>query len=800
MAKPTLEPLAPEALRWRCDGSCIPFESTADAGALGGVRAQPTAQEALEFGVATRANGQNVFVRGLRGTGRRSMVRQTLRDAPPRTKARPDRCYVNNFSQPDRPRLLTLPQGQARSFRRSLQDFTRWIGEDFAKGLETETLTTERVAIQERVRGAVEALTEPLEVELRKAGMALVQVQQGPMTQTVILPLVDGEPVPIAEMKKRHREGAVSAERIEHFEANYPEYQQRLEKVGSELNSLQRQSTEEVRELYERHARDLLIAYLKPVKDRFTGTDVATFLREVEDDVIETRLANPNPAQVPDPERRYGVNIVFESRPGATASIIEENAPTLTNLLGTVEFRWSQAGPLPADYAGLHGGALLAADGGYLVLDAAEVIAEPGAWRALMRTLRTGKLEIVPPEMGWLRPQSLVNPEPIDVDVRVILIGDPGLYYQLDRLDSDFRDLFKVLADFDHELTRDDEGIAHYAAVIAHIVRGDELLPFDRDGLAAVTEHGARIASRRNKLTARFGRVADIVREAAFLARREDVAAVTRSHVVEAVARTKRRASLPSRKFMELIEQGTIEVATRGEVVGQINGLAVIGSGPVTYGFPARITATIGPGRAGLINIEGTASLSGSIHTKGFHILGGCLRHLLAAEHPLAFSASIAFEQSYGGIDGDSASGAEICCLLSALTGVPINQGFAMTGAIDQFGSLQAIGGVNEKVEGFYDACAFFGLTGEQGVIIPKSNAGDLMLRQDVVEACASGQFHVWSVDKVVDALSLLTATASEDVIAQAQAAASSFWKQTLASPKQLTQDLTDDEDESTTA
>jgi len=308
-------------------------------------------------------------------------------------------------------------------------------------------------------------------------------------------------------------------------------------------------------------------------------------------------------------------------------------------------------------------------------------------------------------------------------------------------------------------------------------------------------EHGARIVSRSGKLTARFGRIADIAREAAFLSRQKAGASVSADDIVEAIRRTRKRASLPSRKFQEMVNSGTIIVRTEGDVVGQINGLAVIRSGPLTYGFPARITATIGAGSAGLINIEGRAQMSGAIHTKGFQILGGLLRYLLKTGHPLAFSASIAFEQSYGGIDGDSASGAEACCLLSALTGIPIKQTLSMTGAIDQHGHIQAIGGVNEKIEGFYDACAHSGLTGSQGVIIPESNAGDLMLREDVVKACAEGQFHVYAVGRIEQALALLTGYDVGDygddgypedtLLGIAVSKAREFWKRTLSSPQQ---------------
>ena len=429
-------------------------------------------------------------------------------------------------------------------------------------------------------------------------------------------------------------------------------------------------------------------------------------------------------------------------------------------------------------------------------MDANDVLTEPGAWKALTRTIRNGLLEIVPPELGWMRQHVVIQPEPIQIDLRVILIGDVQTYYMLDHADPDFREHFKLLADFDHELERTEEAQRQYSRVVAGIARSENLPPFHRTAVAELIEHGARIAARQKKLTARFGRIADLAREAAFLARSEKSKTVTGEHILSAIARTKHRAALPSRKFQQLVANKTILVETQGERVGQINGLAVLNSGPLTYGFPARITATIGPGQAGLINIEGRANMSGAIHTKGFHIIGGLLRHLLRNNHPLAFSASIAFEQSYGGIDGDSASGAEVVCLISALTQIPIKQSMAMTGAIDQHGNVEAIGGVNEKIEGFFDACNHFGLTGEQGVVIPVSNQGDLMLRQDVADACASGQFHVYAVANIYEAMEVMTGVPAGSpggeytagtLLATAVDQAREYWEKTLTSPAQMT-------------
>ena len=796
--------LKPNALRWRCDPKALGFTSTVDLSPSATIVGQDTARDALEFGILCQAPGQNVYVRGPSGTGRMTMVRQLLTTLKPDTQLQ-DRCYVHHFAKPDRPRLLSVPAGQARELRRQVQELSHYIGEELPKALDAEPLLAQRTAIQERIQRQVREITEPLEADLRKAGMALVNLQSGSIAQTAIFPLVNGEPVAPEQFHQLKAQGQVPPARVQQFERDYPQFQKRLHTLGRDVNLAYKAGAEEVQRVNEHATRSLLGTFTEAIKVAFPQAEVGEFLDEIIDDVVETRL---RPAQqLPDPTLRYGINIINEHEPDASAPIIEEHTPNLINLLGTVEMQWGPQGPLPADYRGIHAGSLLRADGGYLVLDVHDLLVEPGAWRALTRTLRSGQLEIVPTELGWMRPQVMIKPQPIPISVRVILIGDARTYYQLDAADPDFSELFKVLADFDHELERNEDGLRHYAGVLAQLAKNEQLPAFKADAVAALAEHGARIASKADKLSARFSRIADIAREAAFLAQQSKAKAVARKQVTQAIQRTKTRASLPARKFQSLVNSGTIQIQTTGAVIGQINGLAVINAGPVAYGFPARITATIGAGRAGLINIEGSASLSGSIHTKGFQILGGLLRHLLQLDHPLAFSASIAFEQSYGGIDGDSASGAEMCCLLSALTGQPIKQSLAMTGAIDQHGHVQAIGGVNEKIEGFFDACAFSGLTGEQGVLIPQSNAEDLMLREDVVSACRKGQFHVYAVSTIHEALEIFTGMPAGQrdtngqyppgtLLHEAVTRAQEFWRKTLASPRNLDDD--DDEEPAT--
>ncbi|HMP79198.1 MAG TPA: AAA family ATPase [Pirellulaceae bacterium] len=783
-------------LRWRCDPALVPCESTDQFPVSNKMVGQSRAEEALRFGIECRAFGQNVYVRGLRGTGRITLVRQLLAEIQPRTDAKRDRCYVHNFVQPDRPRLITLAAGKAPEFKQRIAELGEFILRELVKALDTEPHLSQRQAAQEALQRRIQDVTEPLERALTDNQMAMVTVQQGPLTTTAIFPTHQGEALPPDQLKALIDKGEASPEQWSKFESLWPQFQKELDRVARQVHEIVREGRQQLEQLKQNSARQLLATVTSSILHDFPGSGVSEFIDQIVRDAAEKRLAEDG--ESPDRLAHYGVNIisthdVHDDR----APIIEEIVPNIINLLGTVDTTWTANEGGKADFRGVRGGAILRADAGFLILDVEDLLAEPGSYRALMRTLRTRRLEIVPPEVGWLRPFAVIQPEPIEVQLRVVLIGDIGTYYHLDQLDPDFRELFKVLADLDDQIERDTQGIEHYTSVIASLAREESLLPFHRTGVASLVEHGARIVSRGGKLTAKFGRVADIAREAAFLAQQGQSPLVHGDHVIEAVARTKIRASLPSRRFSEMVESSAIVIETSGRRVGQINGLGVMAAGPLTYGFPARITATIGPGTTGVISIEGQSQMSGMIHTKGFHILGGLLRQLLQTDHPLSFSASLAFEQSYVGIDGDSASGAEIICLLSALTATPIRQDLAMTGAIDQTGRFQAIGGVNEKIEGFFDVCQYFGLTGTQGVVIPSSNSAELMLRHDVVEACRRGEFHIYAVDRVTEAIEMMTGVAAGErssdghlpphsLLGQAVARAREYWEKTLAAPRRI--------------
>ncbi len=753
-------PLPCEKLRWRCEPSVFRFQTTNDVEPIEGVAGQDTAIEALRFGLEVGAPGQNIFVRGLTGTGRSTMVKRLVESIRPGTPRAPDRLYVHNFDELDRPHLLTLRRGTGRAFRNRVEEFVRFIREDLKGTLTSEGVKGRGATIERETAERAEALGRPFDKELREAGLTLVQVQLGPARKPMIAPLFDGEPASSEDIERRKREGKITEEEIEALKKKIGEFSQRLEELGEKIQDIQIQGREAYRKFLQQEARSALEGVARPIRKEYGDPGVGAYLDEVVEDVVVRHLHELEGDLAF--TRFYGVNLIQAHDHEQHAPVVIENAPSVQTLVGTVDVlagRTIGDGETVVPHMMVRGGSILHADGGYLILDARDLISEPGAWRALIRTLRGGCLDMVPPDLPvpWRVP--VVKPDPIPVHVKVVLLGDAYIYYMLDGVDADFPHYFKVLADFDSVIERSDEALHYYAGALARLCRDENLLPFEPSAVAKLCEHGARVAAQPGKLTMRLGRLADIARESSYLATQSGQGTVIAEHVSDAVRRTKHRADLPARRYRERIADGTIRIGTRGKRIGQINGLAVISAGPLTYGFPQRITATIGPGTAGAINIEREAELSGAIHNKGFYILGGLLRSLLRTDHPLAFEASVAFEQSYGGIDGDSASGAEMCCLLSALTEVPLRQDLAMTGAIDQIGNLLPIGAVNEKIEGFFDTCHDDdgGLTGTQGVLIPSQNVGDLMLREDVVKTCSEGLFHVYPVDTIHEALGLFT-------------------------------------------
>ncbi|MGE0143206.1 MAG: Lon protease family protein [Planctomycetota bacterium] len=795
MSETTHRPLPIESLRRRCDPASLGFATTDDVAPESGIIGQDLAIEALRFGLETEAPGHNVFVRGLAGTGRMTLIQQLLQDILPFAGLAPDHVYVHDFSQPEQPRLVTLPRGDGRRFQKHVEELIDFVKKDLAQALVVDSVRARIAGLEKTARAEIESITEPFGNELTANHLALVTVQIGRASHPAIVPIHDGRPVAPEQFDELRQKGIFTDEDVKQIRAKIAEFSEQLDELNRRVFEAQSRHRDAVRQVHSEELRNAVRTFTEPMRGRFATKAVATFLRELIDDLVG-RFTEGAPEDYSFTSL-YAANAINVHGGEATHPIQIETRPSLVNLMGTIERDWPQSETRTPNHLQIHAGSLLRANGGYLILDARDLLTEVGAWPALVRTLRSGRLQIAPPENNMFGVASAVKPEPIDLRVKVVLVGDAWLYYQLEAMDPDFPHLFKVLADFDTDIPRDDAGIRQYSGVLARVAKSRGLLPFAASAVAFLVEHGSRIAGRQDRLTARLGRLIDIAHEAAFLAKRRGTAVVEDTDVRESIRRGRTRADLPARRFRERITSGAIRVQTRGSVVGQVNGLAVVQAGPLTFGFPSRITASIGAGTDGAISIEREAQLSGSIHTKGFHILSGLLRRLLPVDHPLAFRIALAFEQSYGGIDGDSASGAETVCLFSALAGLPARQDLAMTGAIDQLGNLQPIGAATEKIEGFFDVCNEVGLTGSQGVIIPTANVGDLMLRPQVVEACAEGRFFVHAVDSIQAAIELFLGTPAGvlndegrypegTVFAMAMERAAAYWRMVSARPRSL--------------
>jgi ATP-dependent Lon protease len=747
--------LSPDQVRWRCSVDRIQNQSTKDIPANNQIVAQEDALSALRYGLEARFHGHNIYVRGLTGFGRMSLIRQTISEMKPSSDPVPDRCYVHNFTKPDQPRLITLPTGSGRAFRDAMDRFAIYVETELGDMLASDRIRRKQSQLEEQTQAAMQKIGGPFEDHLHEVGLAMVPVQVGPNVVPSILPVVDNKPVSYEAFQKMRTEGNITDEQFQEKRERIAEFEKKFADLGRDINQVQEQHRDAIMNLMHNEANLLIQTWLNPLRMQFPGDDVQLFLDELIEDLLDKRLTNLG--KDTGFTRDYRANLVLNRAPNSPAPIFSETNPNLSNLVGKIDREFSQTAPYAhSDHLMIKPGALLLADGGFLILDARDLLMEVGAWQALIRTLKTGMFELGNADLfaPWAAPQ--LRPEPIPVNVKVILVGGPETFYFLDSAEPRFSVLFKVLADFSDTLERDQHGIDTYAMVISGIVQQDNLLHLSAKGITALIEHGARICGQRDRLTTRFSRIADIAREASFLATKSGHDLVMYEDVVAAIQQSRRRADIPARQFRRFLAEGTLKVAVSSQVVGQVNGLAVTQAGPIVYGFPSRITASIGPGSAGAINIERESNLSGAVHTKGFYILGGLLRHLLRVDHPMAFSASIAFEQTYGGIDGDSASAAEFCCLISALTDIPIYQNLAITGAIDQKGQILPVGATTQKIEGFYDACQSVGFDGNQGVVIPESNASELMLRDDVVEAVENNRFTVYAIRTIHEALSLL--------------------------------------------
>lgn len=765
--------LPPDRLRWRCDPARVPFETTDQAEPLDGVVGQERALHAVKLGVDVGAPGYNIFVCGLAGTSRGGTISRMIEEMHPKVEPAPDRCYVNNFKNPDRPRLLTLPRGKANAFKKDLQSGIEFLRRRIPQVFEGEPFQRQKARIVERFTAREKELMEDFTRRIAREQFALGRMQVGAVALPEIFPVLEGQMVPIEDIPKLVQEGKLENVIAEDLERKYEQFRQEFTVVYRKTLTLSRELASEMSYLEQEAASVLVDGVIEELKEKYPGPRTTEYLEEVrhhildnlelfkerEGEEVQTQGEGGSRAAQPerDPFRVFGVNVILAHQQDETPPVIFETVPTYANLFGTIHRSYDSRGGWTSDFMDLRGGSLLRADGGFLLMYALDALTEPGVWKTLKRTLNHNRLEIQPLELLFPLTTSALKPEPIPVNVKVILIGDRLLYELLYTYEEDFRKIFKVRAEFDEETAMDDEVIRQYVGRLRKLCDEEDLCAFDRGAVATMVEFGVRLAGRRGKITARFTDLADLAREACYVARQRGESPVRAEHVRAAIDARVSRHNLVETKIREMIEQGVLLIDTEGTRAGAVNGLSVLEIGGYEFGKPVRITASVALGKAGIINIERESNLSGRIHDKGVQIVSGYLRWMFAQDKPLSLAASICFEQSYSGIDGDSASSTEIYALLSALSGVPIRQDFAVTGSVNQHGQVQPIGGVNQKIEGFYDVCRVKGLTGTQGVLIPIENVDDLMLREDVIEAVAAGRFHIYPVADIAEGIEILT-------------------------------------------
>lgn len=740
----------PELCRWPDTDSVPPLE---------GLIGQQRAVRALDFGLGINRAGYNLFVTGAPGTGRTTSVLKAVGKLAAAQAAPDDWCYVYNFSLPDQPRTLRFPAGTGRRFQSDVADLLEELKVEIPRAFESKEYDEHRAAINKRVQEEKQKLFHQLEEQAARAGF---QVKQG-STGLALLPLQDGRPLTEAEFEKLGR----------HEKEFYQSRQQALHKeinvILRQVRRLDREARQHVQQLDRETGHFTIRHLIEELVSRYESFPAAVaYLQQVEKEVVahvHDFLEKEEPELMPGlkmPAREpsflnYRVNLLVDNGDCRGAPVISEHNPTFFNLVGRQEYR-AQFGSFVTDYTMIRAGALHRANGGYLVIHANELFSKYFAWQGLKRCLKSGHIAIEDlSEEFRLVSTSGNRPEAIPLTAKVIIIGDSRVYHLLHALDEDFSKLFKVKVAFDTRFARDGEGVGQYAAFISRHCREKKLLPFDRGGITRIVEHGSRLVEDQARLSSRFFDIVGLLEEADYWARQAGREKVGAAEVRKAIEEKIYRGNLLETRLRELIESGQVFIDDRGAVVGQVNGLSVLLLGDYSFGRPSRITVRTFVGREGIVDIERETRMGGPIHTKGVLILSGFLGERYAGRAALTLSATICFEQSYDGIDGDSASGAELCALLSSLADLPLDQSIAMTGSVNQRGQVQPIGGVNEKIEGFYEVCRLRGFTGSQGVIIPRANLKNLMLREAVAASIGRGEFHVWAVENIDEAISILT-------------------------------------------
>ena len=763
-----------DKLRWRCDPKRYEFGCTDELTPLQEFIGQDRAIRAINFGLGMDKKGYNIFVTGLTGTGKASAIKSHLERIVAEKKDTKDNvsdwCYIHNFTDYDRPSVLHLAKREGKAFQLSLDQLLEDLKRSVGKAFSGEEYHKQQKAIGEQSQERRNQMLGQLEEQVNKQGFT-VQPSPGGM---MLIPVVDGRPVSQKDYM------AMPEDQRKTLEAKQRDLSKLVNEKLEQAQALEKETEEELKNLDQRIGKFSISQPFNDLEEKYKDSPEILLYQKALKDYTLKRIdlfkdgkaqtsAPPAVATFPTPRERdpylpFRVNVFVDNSDTVGPPIIIEPNPTYGNLFGKIERR-PVLGAYTTDHTMLKPGAVNEANGGYLVVDVRELLMKPGAWDSLKRVIKTNEARVEDPvdQFGFLVPQGL-RPEPIPTDVKVIVTGDHMLYQLLARYDEDFWELFKVKADFDYQIEKTDENLEAYAAFVCSCCEAEDLLSFDRSAVAKIAEYGARLVSDQSKLSSRFGLVKEVVIESSYWAGQEGSGRVYDKHVDKAIDEKVYRSNLIDEKIRDLITEGTLMVDVEGMTVGQVNGLAVYDLGVIAFGKPSRITAKTFLGRDGVINIEREAQLSGRTHDKGVLILTGYLGSKYAKDKPLSLTASLAFEQSYEGVDGDSASSTELYAILSSLSNLPIRQSMAVTGSVNQQGQIQAIGGVNQKIEGFLEVCKAKGLTGQQGVIIPHQNVKNLMLKEDVVKAVEEGKFHIYAVRTIDEGIDLLTGVPAGEV------------------------------------
>jgi len=764
--KMIFEELPPEKLRWRLEPAAVPFTSTNDCEPCGEIIGQKRALKAIQTGLDIKSLGYNIFITGMVGTGRTTTIKQLLEKLEKEDKTPDDILYVNNFKNPDEPSLIMLASGQGRLFKEAMDNLIEMLRSNIPGLLKSKYYADKREGIIETQQAKQKEILQRFEEEASGQGFSVVQVQMGLFVKPDLVPMIEDRAVSFRELEGMVKDKKFAHKDLEARQKKYEELTSEMEGVFEKL----REIDEETRTLLKAWDAEAITPIIKNgvngIRERYPQSPISEYLTHVEENLIgnielfKTQKKDEKEdknKELGDAFLEYRVNLLVDNSEVKGAPVVMETNPSYVNLFGTIESSVTRLGVWQTDFTKIKPGSFLKANGGYLVINALDALIEPGVWATLKRTLRNQIFEIQNYLSLYLISTTRLKPQPLKSNVKVVMIGDAYVYNLLFFQDEDFKKIFKIKAEFDSEMNKDEGTIRDYVGFIKKICDEDNLLPMDKGGIAALIEYGTRVAGRQKKVSTRFHILADVVRESSYWAKMDKKELIGRENVEKAVLERFERVSLLEDKIQEMIEEGTILIDTEGREVGQVNGLSVYDMGQFSFGKPTRITARTAVGRAGVINIEREADLSGPTHNKGVLILGGYMRGKYAQRKPFSLSASIAFEQSYSGVDGDSASSTEVYAILSSLSRLPLRQDIAVTGSINQKGEIQPIGGVNEKIEGFFEVCRAQGLTGTQGVIIPNQNIQNLMLRPDVVQAVAERKFHIFPIGNVDEGMEILT-------------------------------------------